>query len=47
MKAGVDIFRINFSHADYDLVRKNIEIIRELNKEYGSVGILGDFRVLN
>jgi Pyruvate kinase len=22
MKAGVDIFRINFSHADYDLVRK-------------------------
>jgi pyruvate kinase len=47
MKAGVDIFRINFSH-DYDLVRKNIEIIRELNKEYGySVGILGDFRVLN
>jgi pyruvate kinase len=43
MKAGVDIFRINFSHADYDLVRKNIEIIRELNKEYGySVGILGD-----
>jgi pyruvate kinase len=45
MKAGVDIFRINFSHADYDLVRKNIEIIRELNSEYGySVGILGDLQ---
>ena len=45
MKAGVDIFRINFSHADYDLVRSNISIIRELNKEYGfSVGILGDLQ---
>ncbi len=45
MKAGVDIFRINFSHADYDLVRSNIDIIRELNREYGfSVGILGDLQ---
>lgn len=45
MKAGVDIFRINFSHADYDLVRKNVETIRELNEEYGfSTGILGDLQ---
>lgn len=45
MRAGVDVFRINFSHADYDLVRSNIEIIRDLNKEYGySVSILGDLQ---
>lgn len=45
MKSGVDIFRINFSHADYDLVRKNVETIRELNQEYGfSTGILGDLQ---
>ena len=31
IKAGVDVFRINFSHADYDLVRKNVETIREIN----------------
>lgn len=45
IKAGVDIFRINFSHADYDLVRKNVDTIREINKELGtSVGILGDLQ---
>ncbi len=45
MKAGVDVFRINFSHADYDLVRTNIQAIRDLNKEYGySVGILADLQ---
>ncbi|MGC4129494.1 MAG: pyruvate kinase [Bergeyella sp.] len=45
IKAGVDVFRINFSHADYDLVRKNVETIREINQEYGfSVGILGDLQ---
>lgn len=45
IRAGVDIFRINFSHADYDLVRKNVENIRALNQEYGfSVGILGDLQ---
>lgn len=43
--AGVDVFRINFSHADYDIVKKNIETIREINKELGtSVGILGDLQ---
>ena len=45
IQAGVDVFRINFSHADYDLVKRNVDIIRELNKEYGfSVGILGDLQ---
>ncbi len=45
IQAGVDVFRINFSHADYDLVRKNVEIIRDINKEFGySVSILGDLQ---
>ena len=45
IQAGVDIFRINFSHADYDLVKRNVQMIRELNQEYGfSVGILGDLQ---
>lgn len=43
--AGVDVFRINFSHADYDLVKTNVETIREVNEELGtSVGILGDLQ---
>ena len=45
IQAGTDIFRINFSHADYDLVKRNVETIRELNQEHGfSVGILGDLQ---
>ncbi|SNV43418.1 Pyruvate kinase [Chryseobacterium taklimakanense] len=45
IKAGVDIFRINFSHADYDLVKTNVNTIREVNKELGTnVGILGDLQ---
>lgn len=45
IKAGVDVFRINFSHADYDLVRKNVELIRSINEEYGyAVSILGDLQ---
>lgn len=45
VKAGVDVFRINFSHADYDLVRKNVNLIREINEEFGyNVSILGDLQ---
>lgn len=33
MIAGVDVFRINFSHADYDDVKQRITYIRELNDE--------------
>lgn len=45
IQAGVDVFRINFSHADYELVTRNVNIIREINKEYGySVSILGDLQ---
>ncbi len=42
---GVDVFRINFSHADYDDVRKRIKIIRQLNKEHHyNAAILADLQ---
>ena len=33
MMAGVNVFRVNFSHADYDDVKTKIKYIRDLNKE--------------
>ena len=43
--AGVNVFRINFSHADYDDVKERIAIIRELNDEFGyTTAILGDLQ---
>lgn len=43
--AGVNIFRINFSHADYDSVIQRMKWIREINEEDGfSIGILGDLQ---
>ncbi|MEC5394454.1 pyruvate kinase [Bergeyella sp. RCAD1439] len=45
IKAGVDVFRINFSHADYDLVKRNVATIREVSEELGTgTGILGDLQ---
>jgi pyruvate kinase len=42
---GVDVFRINFSHANYDDVKKRIQIIRELGKELEtSTAILADLQ---
>lgn len=42
---GVDVFRINFSHANYDDVEERINMIRELNAEFGyNVAILGDLQ---
>ncbi|WP_242130906.1 pyruvate kinase [Aestuariivivens marinum] len=42
---GVDVFRINFSHADYEDVKARINIIRELNKEFGyNAAILADLQ---
>jgi len=42
---GVNVFRINFSHADYDDVKARIKMIRELNDEYGyNAAILGDLQ---
>jgi pyruvate kinase len=45
MKSGVNVFRINFSHADYDDVEKKIRIIRDLNNRLNvHVAILADLQ---
>lgn len=45
IEAGVNVFRINFSHADYTDVKKNIDLIRSLNEEFGyTTGILADLQ---
>ncbi|NCP51964.1 MAG: pyruvate kinase, partial [Flavobacteriales bacterium] len=42
---GVDVFRINFSHADYNDVAERIKMIRELNDSYGyNAAILADLQ---
>jgi pyruvate kinase len=43
--AGVNVFRVNFSHADYADVKEKMKIIRNLNEEYGyTTAILGDLQ---
>ncbi len=43
--AGVNVFRVNFSHADYDDVKSKIDLIRSLNDEFGyTTAILGDLQ---
>ena len=32
---GVNVFRINFSHADYNVVKENISLVRKLSDEDG------------
>jgi len=45
LEAGVNVFRINFSHADYNDVTERIKMIRELNEEFGyNAAILGDLQ---
>ena len=45
IKAGVDVFRINFSHAKYTDVTERIKMIRELNEEMETnIAILGDLQ---
>ena len=45
MQNGVNIFRINFSHADYEDVKERVKMIRELNKEeHFNAGILADLQ---
>ncbi len=45
IRAGVNVFRINFSHATYDEVDHYIDIINELNKELESnVAVLADLQ---
>ncbi|HLT54090.1 MAG TPA: pyruvate kinase, partial [Flavobacteriaceae bacterium] len=43
--AGVNVFRINFSHADYEDVKERISIIRGLSDEFGyNTAILADLQ---
>ena len=43
--AGVNVFRINFSHADYVDVSEKINLIRSLNDEFGyTTAILADLQ---
>ncbi|MCB0456834.1 MAG: pyruvate kinase [Flavobacteriaceae bacterium] len=45
IEAGANVFRINFSHADYNDVKKRIKMIRELGEELGiSTAILADLQ---
>lgn len=43
--SGVNVFRINFSHADYDIVKERVRQIREINEENSfNVAILADLQ---
>ncbi|MEC3906034.1 pyruvate kinase [Tamlana sp. 2201CG12-4] len=45
LEEGVNVFRINFSHADYTDVAERVKMIRDLNEEYGyTAAILGDLQ---
>jgi len=45
IEAGVNVFRVNFSHADYEDVKERIDIIRSLNDEFGyTTAILADLQ---
>jgi pyruvate kinase len=45
IEEGVNVFRINFSHADYEGVKEKIGFIRSINKEYGyTAAILADLQ---
>ena len=45
MTIGVNVFRINFSHAEYDNVAEKIKEIREINLRKGyNVAILADLQ---
>ncbi|HIP47654.1 MAG TPA: pyruvate kinase [Lutibacter sp.] len=45
IQSGVNVFRVNFSHANHESVKSKIEIIRKLNDELGyHVAILADLQ---
>ncbi len=45
VRAGVNVFRINFSHATYDEADSHIDLIRSLNKELDTnVAIMADLQ---
>ena len=45
IRAGVDVVRVNFSHADYDHFRRVIRLVRELSDRHDRpIGVLGDLQ---
>lgn len=45
IKEGVDVFRINFSHANYDDVKEKVQLIRSINEKYHyNTSILADLQ---
>ncbi|MEN3323649.1 pyruvate kinase [Mariniflexile soesokkakense] len=45
LEEGANVFRINFSHADYKDVAERVQMIRELNDEFGfTAAILADLQ---
>jgi pyruvate kinase len=45
LEEGVNVFRINFSHADYKDVEERVKMIRDLNEEFGfNASILADLQ---
>lgn len=45
VNAGVNVFRINFSHANYEDVTERVQMIRALSDEMGTnIGILADLQ---
>lgn len=45
MDRGADVFRINFSHANYEDVEKKIKLVHSLNEKYGyNTAILADLQ---
>jgi pyruvate kinase len=45
IQAGVDVFRLNFSHGSHEEHVKVIDFVREINKEHGlNIGLLQDLQ---
>ena len=45
IKAGVNVFRVNFSHGDHETHRRTIRLIKEINQEFNcKVAVLADLQ---
>ena len=45
IKAGVNVFRVNFSHGDHETHRNTIRLIKQINKEHNcKVAVLADLQ---
>ena len=45
IKNGVDVFRFNFSHGDYDFHLKGFQKVKDFNKQHGThIAILADLQ---